>query len=154
MISSRSAFAFRSPARALAAGLTRQDHVYKTTDELFRFHNQNFDEMRCKLDSTENSRLFEKYPTPPYSFCDNSWGWFLRELSVLWNIGELEPSRIRINITEYVEVSDNGSRQGHRRYEKFEYDVLVNQIFFCCSLSVVLLTARYRKVVNRYPTRD
>jgi len=64
-ISYRSAFAFRSSARALAAGMARQDHVYKTTDELFRFHNKNFDEMRCKLDSTENPRSFEKYPTPP-----------------------------------------------------------------------------------------
>jgi len=41
--------------------LPRQDHVYKTTDESFRFHNKNFDEMRCKLDSTENPRSFEKY---------------------------------------------------------------------------------------------
>ena len=39
--------------------------VYKTTDESFRFHNKNFDEMRCKLDFTENPRSFEKYPTPP-----------------------------------------------------------------------------------------
>jgi len=36
-----------------------------STDESFRFHNKNFDEMRCKLDSTENPRSFEKYPTPP-----------------------------------------------------------------------------------------
>jgi len=34
-ISQRLAFAFRSPARALAAGLLRQDHVYSTTDESF-----------------------------------------------------------------------------------------------------------------------
>jgi len=46
----RSAFAFRSPARALAAGLPRQDHFQKTTDESFRFQNKKFDEMRCKLD--------------------------------------------------------------------------------------------------------
>jgi len=59
------AFALRSPARALAAGLPRQDHVYSTTDESFRFHNKNFDEKRCKLDSTENLRSFEKYPIPP-----------------------------------------------------------------------------------------
>jgi len=58
-------FAFRSPARALAAGLPRQDHVYKTTNELFRLHNKNFDEIRCKLDSIENPRSFEKHPTPP-----------------------------------------------------------------------------------------
>jgi len=54
-----------SPARALAAGLRRQDQVYKTTDELFRLHNKKIDEMRCKLDSSENPRSFEKYPTPP-----------------------------------------------------------------------------------------
>jgi len=35
-----------SPARALAAGLPRQDHVYKTTDESIRFHNKKIDEMR------------------------------------------------------------------------------------------------------------
>jgi len=61
----RSAFAFHSSARALAAGLPCQGHVYKTTDESFRFHNKNFDGIRCKLDSTENPRSFEKYPTPP-----------------------------------------------------------------------------------------
>jgi len=64
-ISWRLAFAFRSPARVLAAGLPRQDHVYSTTDELFRFHNKKFDEMRCKLDSNENPRSFEKYSTSP-----------------------------------------------------------------------------------------
>ena len=48
----------------MAPGLPRQDHIYKTTDESFRLHN-NIDEMRCKLDSTENPRSFEKYLTPP-----------------------------------------------------------------------------------------
>jgi len=57
--------AFRSPARALAAGLPRQDHVYSTTDESSRFYNKKIDEKRCKLDFTENPRWFEKYPTPP-----------------------------------------------------------------------------------------
>ena len=47
------------------SGLPCQDHVYKTTNELFRLHNKNFDEMRCKLDSTENPRSLEKYSTPP-----------------------------------------------------------------------------------------
>jgi len=65
IISYRSAFAFRTSARALAAGLPGQDHVYKTTDELFRLLNKNFDDMRCKLDFSENARSFEKYPTPP-----------------------------------------------------------------------------------------
>ena len=65
IISYRSAFAFRSSARALAAGLPRQDHVYKTTNESIRFHSKTFDEIRCKLYSTENPRSFEKYPTPP-----------------------------------------------------------------------------------------
>jgi len=48
-----------------ATGLPRQDHVYSTTDELFHFHNKQFDEMRWTLDSTENSRSFKKYPAPP-----------------------------------------------------------------------------------------
>jgi len=66
IISKRSlSVCFRSHTRALAAGLPRQDHVYITTDELFRFHNDEFDEMPCKLDSTENLRSFGKYPTPP-----------------------------------------------------------------------------------------
>ena len=33
--------------------------------KLFCFHNNEFNEMPCKLDSTENSHSFEKYPTPP-----------------------------------------------------------------------------------------
>jgi len=41
----RSAFASRRHARALAADLPRQDHFYITTDELFRFRNDDFDEM-------------------------------------------------------------------------------------------------------------
>jgi len=55
--------AFHSPARALAAGLPRQDHVYSTADESFRVHNKKIDEMRCKLDSTENPR--NTPATPP-----------------------------------------------------------------------------------------
>jgi len=55
----------RSPARALAAGVLHQDHVYIAADESFRFHNNEFDEMPCTLDSTENPPLFKKYLTPP-----------------------------------------------------------------------------------------
>jgi len=40
----------------------RQNHAYITTDESFRFHNNKFDEMPCKVDSTENPRSFETYP--------------------------------------------------------------------------------------------
>ena len=54
----------RIHARELAAGLPRQDHVYITTDKSIRFHNNKFDEMPCKLDSTDITRSFEKYPTP------------------------------------------------------------------------------------------
>ena len=59
------AFASHRYARALAAGLPRQDHVYITNDELFRFHKIEIDEMPCNLDPNENPRLFETYPTPP-----------------------------------------------------------------------------------------
>ena len=54
----RSAFASRSPARALAAGLPRQDHVSITTDKLFRLHTDEFNEMPSKLDCIEISRSF------------------------------------------------------------------------------------------------
>ena len=47
-------FASRSLVQALAAGLPRQDHG------LLRFHNDEFDEMPCKLNSTENPFSFEK----------------------------------------------------------------------------------------------
>jgi len=65
-------FAFCSSAvfffgfvRALAAGLPCQNNSYKTTYESFRFYSKFFDEMYCKLDSTENPRSLQKYPTPP-----------------------------------------------------------------------------------------
>jgi len=45
--------------------MLRQDHVYSTTDESFRFHNRKIDGMRCNLNSTENPRSFDKCPTPP-----------------------------------------------------------------------------------------
>jgi len=61
----RSAFASRSSARALAAGLPRHNHVNIATDVLFRFHNNEVDEVPCKLDATESPCSFEKYPTPP-----------------------------------------------------------------------------------------
>ena len=54
------AFASRSLARELAAGLPRQDYVYITIVELFRFDNIEFYKILCKLESTENPRLFDK----------------------------------------------------------------------------------------------
>ena len=36
----------------------------QTTDESFRYHKFFVDEIRCKLDSSENPRSFEKYPIP------------------------------------------------------------------------------------------
>jgi len=44
---------------------TGQDHVGISTNNLFRFHNNEFDEILCKLDSTEYARSFRKYPTLP-----------------------------------------------------------------------------------------
>jgi len=55
------AFDSRSPARALAARLPCQDHVYITTHESFCFHNNKFDEMPRKLNFIENSGMFKKY---------------------------------------------------------------------------------------------
>ena len=38
----------------------------KPPTKLFRLHNNKFEEMPCKLDSTENPRSFEKSLNPPY----------------------------------------------------------------------------------------
>ena len=46
------------------------------------------------------------------------------------------------------DVSKNKSHQGCGMHNKFEYDVLVNWCFFCCTHPS--LSARYRKVVNWY----
>jgi len=44
-----------SPSRAtwMATGLLRQDHGWIATDQFFRFHEDEFDKMLCKLNSTE-----------------------------------------------------------------------------------------------------
>jgi len=57
----------------LAAGLSRQGHVWITADQIVRFHTVEFDEMFCKLDSTEYARSFEQNPTLP----DTGWTWTL-----------------------------------------------------------------------------
>jgi len=57
--------ASRSHARALAAGLPRQDHVWITTEQLVRFHKIEFDEMLCKLDFAKYARAFQQNPTLP-----------------------------------------------------------------------------------------
>jgi len=61
--SQRSVLASCSHARVLASCLLRVDHVCITVDQVFRIHNNEFDEMPYKLDSTENSHSFKKYPT-------------------------------------------------------------------------------------------
>jgi len=49
----------------MAAGLLRQDHVGITAEQLVRFHEDEFDEMFCKLDSSEFARWFEQNITLP-----------------------------------------------------------------------------------------
>ena len=41
---------------------TRQVHVWITTNNVFSFYNNEFDEILCKLDSTEYSRSFQILP--------------------------------------------------------------------------------------------
>jgi len=67
-------FASRSHARALAACLPRPDHVYITTDELFRFHNNRFDEMSRNLNSTVNTHFNEENNFPK-SLAPNLFGY-------------------------------------------------------------------------------
>ena len=58
----RSTFASCNPARVLAAGLPRQDHVLINTKQFVRLHKNSFNEMLCKLDSSEYARSFEQNP--------------------------------------------------------------------------------------------
>jgi thiamine pyrophosphokinase len=44
----------------LAAGLPRQDHVLINTKQFVRLHKNSFNEMLCKLDSSEYARSFEQ----------------------------------------------------------------------------------------------
>jgi len=46
--------------RAVAAGLPRQDHVRITANHFVRVHNDEFDKMLCKLESTEFATSFEQ----------------------------------------------------------------------------------------------
>ena len=48
----------------LAARLTRGDHVWISTNNLLRFHNNEFDEMPWKLDSTKYASSFQTKPNP------------------------------------------------------------------------------------------
>jgi len=68
-----------STGRMFAASRSR----FSTTDESFRFHNKNFDEMHCKLDFTEN-RIRSRNTQPhlnvpplktilPPSICAGGW---------------------------------------------------------------------------------
>ena len=61
------------PERWTAAGLPRQDHVWNYYWHLFRFHKNEFDEMPCKLDSTEFARLFRTKPNPTVTLIPPFW---------------------------------------------------------------------------------
>jgi len=61
----RSVFASRSHARALAAGLPRQDHDWIPTKQLVRFHKKSSMKCFCKLDVIENARSIKPNPTLP-----------------------------------------------------------------------------------------
>jgi len=57
------AFASRSHARALVAGLPRQDHVLITTEQLVRFHKTN--SMKCFVNWTPlNTHMHFNKPQP------------------------------------------------------------------------------------------
>jgi len=56
---------FPQPARAMAAGLPRQDDVCVTSKQLVRFHTNELDEMLCKLNSNEYELSCEQNSTLP-----------------------------------------------------------------------------------------
>ena len=52
--------------RARAAILERWpqiDRIWITIEQMFRFHEDEFDEMHCKLEPTENPRSFDTHPS-------------------------------------------------------------------------------------------
>jgi len=72
-----------SPPQALAARYLHEDHVWITTDELFRSHKNEFNETPCKLVFFENPRSFEKYLTLPQV------SWDLIKIAMFENVGNL-----------------------------------------------------------------
>jgi len=102
----RSAFAFRGHAWALAACLP-QDHIYITTDEVFRFQNNKFDEMPCKLKSVWNLCWFEEYPAPLKNHSKNFaiWKQSVETFTVQCEFtghGKMEARFSKIQSTQYI----------------------------------------------------
>jgi len=50
----------RSHARALAAGLPHQDHIWITIAQFVCFHKNEFDEILCEPDPTKYARSFAR----------------------------------------------------------------------------------------------
>jgi len=63
---------YSSAGRMFTAPRSRLQYYW----QIVAFPQQKFDEIRCKLDSTENPRSFEKYPTAPErgNFLKAVWG--------------------------------------------------------------------------------
>ena len=53
------------PAALLCQCFPHIHHVWITTDQLVRFHKNEFDEMQCKANSAENPGSFYKYSALP-----------------------------------------------------------------------------------------
>jgi len=56
---------FLQPCSSAGRSFAASESRLHSTDDLIRFHNGEFDEMPCKLDSTENLCSSEKYLIPP-----------------------------------------------------------------------------------------
>ena len=77
------AFSFRNSTRELAAGLPRQDHVYKSTDESIRFRTKismecivNCISLRIRvLSRNTQPHLKSGSSSRPYASCKISKGW-------------------------------------------------------------------------------
>ena len=52
------------PCPSAGRRFPRQDHVWMTIDNLFRFHKNEFDEMPCKFNSTQYARSFQIKTNP------------------------------------------------------------------------------------------
>jgi len=90
---------FPQPCSSAGRRFAASRSLWITTHHFVRFHKNEFDEMLCKLDSTEYARLFEPNPTLPWSPKKNrgkkviflerkkEWkNWLLRKRPSCWNL--------------------------------------------------------------------
>jgi len=128
---------------ALAAGLPRQDHVWITTNNLFRYHNNEFDEMCCKVDSTEFARSIQTKPNPALINLSNLQKqrsqWRQHPLPQVTNIKGHPPSGPRALPSPYSDKTSNPAYHPHHTAVPTTLHFFC-ALIFCTIIGVTRLT--------------